>query len=45
MKVSKTIKQDEEGSLRWFHCKMTNGLLEGSNGQLQPVKRKARGYP
>jgi transposase len=42
--LAKTIKQHEEGILRWFHSKMTNGLLEGINGLVQAAKRKARGY-
>lgn len=44
MGVAKTIKQHEEGILRWFHSKMTNGLLEGINGLVQAAKRRARGY-
>lgn len=42
--VAKTIKQHMEGILRWFHSKMTNGLLEGINGLVQAAKRRARGY-
>lgn len=42
--VAKTLKQHEEGILRWFHSKMTNGLLEGINGLVQAAKRRARGY-
>ncbi|TXK83951.1 transposase [Paenibacillus sp. N3.4] len=42
--LAKTIKQHEEGILRWFHSRMTNGLLEGINGLVQAAKRKARGY-
>lgn len=44
MDLAKTVKQHEEGILRWFHSKMTNGLLEGINGLVQAAKRKARGY-
>jgi transposase len=44
IKLAKTIKTHEEGILRWFHSKMTNGLLEGINGLVQASKRKARGY-
>lgn len=44
VKLAKTIKQHEEGILRWFHSRMTNGLLEGINGLVQAAKRKARGY-
>jgi transposase len=42
--LAKTIKQYQEGILRWFHSKMTNGLLEGINGLVQAAKRRARGY-
>jgi transposase len=42
--LAKTMKQHEEGILRWFHSKMTNGLLEGINGLVQAAKRRARGY-
>lgn len=42
--VAKTIKRHEEGILRWFHSKMTNGLLESINGLVQAAKRRARGY-
>jgi transposase len=42
--LAKTINQHEEGILRWFHSKMTNGLLEGINGLVQAAKRRARGY-
>lgn len=44
MELAKTIKRHEEGILRWFHSKMTNGLLEGINGLVQAAKRRARGY-
>lgn len=44
IRVAKTIKQHEDGILRWFHSKMTNGLLEGINGLVQAAKRRARGY-
>jgi len=42
--LAKTVKEHEEGILRWFHSKMTNGLLEGMNGLVQAAKRRARGY-
>lgn len=42
--LAKTVKKHEEGILRWFHSKMTNGLLEGINGLVQAAKRRARGY-
>jgi transposase len=42
--LARTIKQHEEGIFRWFHSKMTNGLLEGINSLVQAAKRRARGY-
>lgn len=44
IELAKTVKQHEEGILRWFQSKMTNGLLEGINGLVQAAKRRARGY-
>lgn len=44
IKVAKTLKRHEDGILRWFTTKMTNGLLEGLNSLVQASKRKARGY-
>lgn len=44
VELAKTIKKHREGILRWFHSKMTNGLLEGINGLVQAGKRRARGY-
>lgn len=38
--LAKTIKLHEEGILRWFHSKMTNGLLEDINGLVQAAKRR-----
>lgn len=42
--VAKSIKKHQEGILRWFQTRMTNGLLEGINSLVQAAKRKARGY-
>jgi transposase len=42
--LAKTVKKHEEGILRWFHSRMTNGRLEGLNGLVQAANRKARGY-
>ncbi|WP_062350066.1 ISL3 family transposase [Bacillus kwashiorkori] len=44
IKVAQTLKKHEQGILRWFVSKMTNGLLEGINSLVQAAKRKARGY-
>ncbi|MDF2652020.1 MAG: family transposase [Paenibacillus sp.] len=44
VEVAKSLKRHEEGILRWFRTKMTNGLLEGLNSLVQATKRKARGF-
>ncbi|MCX5977690.1 MAG: transposase [Coprothermobacterota bacterium] len=43
-KLARTIDTHRRGILRWFHSKMTNGLLEGINSLVQAAKAKARGY-
>lgn len=43
-KLARTIHTHRRGILRWFHSKMTNGLLEGINSLVQAAKAKARGY-
>ena len=43
-KLTRTIHTHRRGILRWFHSKMTNGLLEGINSLVQAAKAKARGY-
>lgn len=42
--AAKSLKRHEDGILRWFQTKMTNGLLEGLNSLIQATKRKARGF-
>ncbi|GGK32738.1 hypothetical protein GCM10010965_27050 [Caldalkalibacillus thermarum] len=42
--VARSLKRHQEGILRWFQTKITNGLLEGINSLVQASKRKARGY-
>jgi len=44
VKAAKTIRQHEEGILRWFTSNVTNGILESINGLVQSAKRRARGY-
>jgi transposase len=44
IETAKTVKRHEEGILRWFVTRMTNGLLEGLNSLIQATKRKARGF-
>ncbi len=42
--AAKTIRQHEQGILRWFTSKVTNGVIEAINGLVQSAKRRARGY-
>jgi transposase len=44
IQAAQSIKKHEDGILRWFQSKITNGLLEGLNSLVQAAKRKARGY-
>lgn len=44
VKAAKTIRQHEQGILRWFTSRVTNGILEAINGLVQSAKRRARGY-
>jgi len=44
VKAAKTIKAHWDGVLRWFHTRLTNALLEATNGLIQAAKRRARGY-
>lgn len=43
IKAAKTIRQHEQGILRWFTSKVTNGIMEAINGLVQSAKRRARG--
>lgn len=42
--AARTIKRHWDGVLRWFHSRISNGLLEGLNSLIQAAKAKARGY-
>ncbi len=44
IKAAKTIKGHWDGVLNYFNSKITNGILEGTNGVVQLLKRSARGY-
>jgi transposase len=44
VRVAKTIRAHQEGILRWFHTRISNGILEGVNSMIQAAKAKARGY-
>ena len=39
-----TIKRHWDGVLRWFHSRISNGMLEGFNSLIQSAKARARGY-
>jgi transposase len=43
-KVARTLKQHQDGVLRWFDTKIANGLIEAINSLVQAAKAKARGY-
>jgi transposase len=44
VKVARTIRQHQNGILRWFTSRINNGILEGINSLVQAAKAKARGY-
>lgn len=44
IRAARTIKRHWDGVLRWFHSRLTNGLMEAINGLIQAAKRQARGY-
>lgn len=44
IETAKSLKRHEDGILRWFQTKLTNGLLEGLNSLIQATKRKAKGF-
>lgn len=44
IKAARTIKKHWDGVLQWFRSRLTNALLEATNGLIQAAKRKARGY-
>jgi transposase len=44
VQAAKTIKQHWNGVLRWFHSRISNGLLEGLNSLIQSAKARARGF-
>lgn len=42
--LAKTIKRHWNGILNYFYSRITNGILEGINSQIQAIKRAARGF-
>jgi transposase len=43
-RLATTIKDHWQGILNAFDSRLTNGAVEGMNGQLQAAKARARGY-
>ena len=39
-----TARKHRHGILRWFHTRISNGLLEGLSSLVQAAKARARGY-
>jgi len=44
LELIKTIKKHWSGILNYFSSRITNGKIEAINGQIQKLKREARGY-
>jgi len=44
LELAETIKNHWKGILNYFDSKVTNGKIEALNGQIQKLKREARGY-
>jgi transposase len=44
VKLSNTLRDHRDGLLRWFHSRISNGILEGTNSLVQAAKARARGY-
>jgi len=42
--AARTVRRRWDGILRWFDCRIANGLIEGINSLVQAAKAKARGY-
>lgn len=39
-----TVRKHWNGILNYFSSRITNGKIEALNGQIQKLKREARGY-
>ena len=44
IEAARTVKAHWEGLLRWFDSGLTNGVVEGINGEIQEIKARARGF-
>ena len=42
--AAQTVKKHWHGILKWFTSKLTNGVVEGINGEVQAIKSRARGF-
>ena len=43
-RVAATVREEREGILSWLSRRSTNGIVEGMNPAIQPMKRAARGF-
>lgn len=43
-RFAETVRNHRLGILRWFHTRISNGLLEGLSSLVQAAKARARGY-
>ena len=43
-RVAATVREEREGILNWLSRRSTNGIVEGMNSVIQPMKRAARGF-
>jgi transposase len=44
IRFAQTVETHRVGILRWFHTRISNGLLEGLSSLVQAAKARARGY-
>ena len=43
-KFAKMVKEHFDGIMRYFTSRLTSGAIEGINGRIQNIKRRARGF-
>lgn len=41
---AKTVKKHYDGIMRFFHSRLTSGMMEGINSRIQEIKRRAKGF-
>ena len=41
---AKTVKNHFNGIMRYFHSRLTSGIVEGINSRIQEAKRRAKGF-